>query len=135
MTFPYPITSEGSGIILGPTGPSPTIGVKAAFPNFQGFRRLHRYLDIIGIPGRKEGELDAGEMSFFFLFFFFKILVLVFSGLIRLHLVFSFYFYFFFLVLPFTFRSLFIYLFGLFVFLEPHLQHMEVPRLGVQLEL
>ena len=25
--------------------------------------------------------------------------------------------------------------FGLFVFLGPHLQHMEVPRLGVQSEL
>ena len=29
----------------------------------------------------------------------------------------------------------FFFFFGLFVFLEPHLQHMEVPRLGVKLEL
>ena len=40
-------------------------------------------------------------------------------------------------VLPFTFAfaDLFIYLFIIFVFLGPHLWHMEVPRLGVQSKL
>ena len=31
--------------------------------------------------------------------------------------------------------SFFFFLFSLFCFLGPHLQHMEVPRLGVKLEL
>ena len=38
-------------------------------------------------------------------------------------------------VFPLLFTYLFFILFYFFCFLEPHLQHIEVPRLGVELEL